>query len=822
MDDSSPPDFPSGPVSLVIPAYNEAAGIRQAIAEADTALARFAPDYEILVVDDGSQDATAAIVREAAQANPRLRLLQHEINRGYGAALRTGFEAARFDRVAFTDADCQFDLSDLARLVSLAERYPLVAGYRVNRQDPWQRRFYSWGYNLLVRSLLGTRVRDCDCALKVFRKEVLAELLPQTQGFFVNAEILTRARQRGHAVVEVGVRHRPRQHGRSKVSLSDIPRTLATLLPFWWTRVLFPGQRAGENGSTGERKKGTTGDREKAGSRSSPPPVLPFSSSFLLLVLVAGLLFFARLGCPLQEPQEARYAEIPRQMLAEGSWGVPVLHGQPYYDKPPLLYWLVMTSYTVFGVHDWAARLVPGSAAFLSVLLTYWWGRRTVGDRAGFVGALILCLSARYVQLGRLLTMDGLLCLWVVAALAAGHVAVQGARLQRGWWLLSAAAAALGLLTKGPVALVLVVPPLLVFQALDNRSARPGFGAWSVYLAAALGLAAPWFVWMAVSDPNFLGYFFWFHHAVRFLAPVDHEEPFWFYLPNLLLGMLPWTLLLPALVRFLLRRSGITMRRPAALGCFLLAFLWSLLFFSAAGCKRAAYILPAMPPLALALGCYLDAALPRERVRRAGAALWQRRSVLAYRATVLVVVVGLGIGLLAVLSGLRRPSDGLLLALIAGGVLAAALWRREGRRAAGSWALCGAATFALLLVGVHELLPSYARRFSLRGQVRPHAELGADPSLPVICYPRRWDSVSFYLGRSDVRVYTPDRRAALIAALQTQPQTLVFVKSGLHHRELMRALPPELEFVPRGRGGSVTVGLVRPRPEVSSSILTRR
>jgi glycosyltransferase involved in cell wall biosynthesis len=226
-------------LSLVIPAYNEEGGIREAIREADEALASLAHAYEILVVDDGSTDGTAEAAADAARARPHVRLLGHAQNRGYGAALRTGFEAARFDRIAFTDADRQFHLADLAALVPLTDRCPLAVGYRVNRQDPWRRRFYSWGYNVLVRWLLGTRVRDCDCALKVFRKEALAELLPESRGFFVNTEMLTRARQLGYEVAEVPVRHRPRLSGRSTVRLSDIPRTLWHLIPYWWTRVLF-------------------------------------------------------------------------------------------------------------------------------------------------------------------------------------------------------------------------------------------------------------------------------------------------------------------------------------------------------------------------------------------------------------------------------------------------------------------------------------------------------------------------------------------------------------------------------------------------------
>jgi dolichol-phosphate mannosyltransferase len=226
-------------LSLVIPAYNEEAGIGQAIAEASESLTEFAREFEILVVDDGSRDGTAEAVLEAANGRPWIRLLQHPENRGYGAALRTGFKAASYGLVAFTDADCQFFLSDLAWLLPLTREFPIVVGYRLGRQDPWLRRFMSWGYNRMVRTVLGTRARDCDCALKVFDRDVLGDLLPESRNFFANTEMLTRARQLGYPLAEVGVRHRPRSHGTSKVSLMDIPRTLATLIPFWWSCVLF-------------------------------------------------------------------------------------------------------------------------------------------------------------------------------------------------------------------------------------------------------------------------------------------------------------------------------------------------------------------------------------------------------------------------------------------------------------------------------------------------------------------------------------------------------------------------------------------------------
>jgi dolichol-phosphate mannosyltransferase len=338
----------------------------------------------------------------------------------------------------------------------------------------------------------------------------------------------------------------------------------------------------------------------------------------VVLVLAAAALSFSGLGCPLQEPEETLYAEIPRQMLVAGRLLVPVRHGQDYYDKPPLLYWLVMAAYRLCGVHDWAARLVPSGAAFLCVLVAYAWGKRAVGPRAAFAGALMLCLSPRWAQMARMVPTNSLLALWVTAALAAAHRALAGPRLSRRRWLLSALACGLGFLTKGPVALALVAVPALLYRLLDRRSARVGWGPWAAYLGLVALVGVPWLAFLAVRDPSFVYYFVWVHHVRRFLDPIDHPQPFWYYVPVLLLGMMPWALLWPGLVKHFVGRAGPgAPQRSGGLGFFLLAGAWSLLFFSAAGCKRPCYILPIMPRLALALGCYVDAACCLGQIRPA-------------------------------------------------------------------------------------------------------------------------------------------------------------------------------------------------------------
>jgi 4-amino-4-deoxy-L-arabinose transferase-like glycosyltransferase len=552
------------------------------------------------------------------------------------------------------------------------------------------------------------------------------------------------------------------------------------------------------------------------------------------LVLLATGLFGTRLGCPLLEPEETRYAEIPRQMLREGRFVEPVWHGAPYYHKPPLLYWLVMGSYRLFGVHDWAARLVPALAALATVLVTFAWGARAAGARTGFLAALVLCLSPRFVYLGRMLTLDGLLCLWVTAALAAAQFALGGPRLRWRWWLVSAVSCGLGVLTKGPVALVLVLVPVLLWRPLVKRFCRaeapgtsgswgtsevcgPPLRAWLAYLLVAGAVAGPWYLAAAVRDPQAAAGFFWQHNVQRYLAPLDHPRPFWFYVPGLLLGTLPWSLLLLPLARLLWRRDPAEAAlRPPALIFGLIASLWCLLFFSASGCKRAGYVLPCLPPLALALGCHLARSVrwgsaPQPADGRAA----RPRAGWAQAALLVALLLGAGGSLTAGHTGIWPVAQGHVTAGALGlGCVAALLWGgRLSERAA--WGLCAGTMLALALVAVDRVLPGYHRKFALRGQVRRHRDLAGDARLPVVCYPHRWDSVSFYLQRQDVTAYDPAHRGELLAALRASPRTLVFVKSersrdGCPLEDLLGALPPSLELVPRGRKGSVvTVGVVR-------------
>jgi len=203
---------PLSSLSFVLPALNEQANIGRAVS---AAIARLGSAGEVVVVDDGSTDATAALVSALAAGDPRVRLIRHGRRCGYGAALRTGFAAARFDWVVVWDADGQFDLCDLDRLAAHADTADVIVGRRARRSDPQGRVVLGALWSALVRGVLAVRVRDIDCGFKLLRRSLLARLPLRASGAAISAEILCHAARSGGRIVEVDVRHLPRAGGRA-------------------------------------------------------------------------------------------------------------------------------------------------------------------------------------------------------------------------------------------------------------------------------------------------------------------------------------------------------------------------------------------------------------------------------------------------------------------------------------------------------------------------------------------------------------------------------------------------------------------------------
>ena len=204
-------------LSYFFPAHNEEANLEGLVEEALATLPSIADEFEIIAVNDGSSDRTREIADRLAAANPGVvRVVHHDVNRGYGGALRSGFEAARFDLLCFTDGDRQFQVSDIARLTARmgeADAPDVVVGYRIKRADPFIRIAYARTYKIANRVFFGLRVKDVDCACKLFRRTALDGVRVESGGAFFSAELLIRTLQKERSIVEVGVPHYARTAG---------------------------------------------------------------------------------------------------------------------------------------------------------------------------------------------------------------------------------------------------------------------------------------------------------------------------------------------------------------------------------------------------------------------------------------------------------------------------------------------------------------------------------------------------------------------------------------------------------------------------------
>jgi glycosyltransferase involved in cell wall biosynthesis len=224
-------------LSIFFPAYYDEHNIPKVVEGALRVVGEMGiTDYEIIVVEDGSPDRTGEVADELAARHDRVRVIHHEVNQGYGAALRTGFLAAKLDYVFYTDGDNQFDLNELKKFVAVAPFTDIVAGYRVKKQYSRYRRFTSWVYNLILRSLFDIQDRDVDCAFKLYPTELFRQITIESRDAFIDAEIAIKARLLGYKATEIGVTHLPRLDGISTGARpSVIWRTVQEIYRFYST-----------------------------------------------------------------------------------------------------------------------------------------------------------------------------------------------------------------------------------------------------------------------------------------------------------------------------------------------------------------------------------------------------------------------------------------------------------------------------------------------------------------------------------------------------------------------------------------------------------
>jgi 4-amino-4-deoxy-L-arabinose transferase-like glycosyltransferase len=331
----------------------------------------------------------------------------------------------------------------------------------------------------------------------------------------------------------------------------------------------------------------------------------------LLLAVVLGIPFFQYLGgLPLIDPDEGRYAEIPREMLQSGDLITPTLNYVKYFEKPPLLYWINAASLKIFGMNEFGARFPSALCGLLTVLATYIIARQLYGRRTALISALILGTSAGFVLQSRIILTDMLLTFCLTAALGSFIVAAgrEGRRSRALPWYLFYLFCALATLAKGLIGMVFPAGIIFFYLLLGRR--------WNLLremrlipgLLLFLAVAAPWFVAVSLQNPEFAHFFFIREHFERFTSTVHGRyQPLWFFVPVLLGTMLPWSFFIPgALFRAWRDRH----QEESRAGMYLL--IWAaliFLFFSESSSKLIPYILPVFPPLALLVGRRIDLVL---------------------------------------------------------------------------------------------------------------------------------------------------------------------------------------------------------------------
>lgn len=334
-----------------------------------------------------------------------------------------------------------------------------------------------------------------------------------------------------------------------------------------------------------------------------------------LLVTIA-IIWFANLEYrTLIKPDEGRYAEIPREMVASGDWVTPRLNELKYFEKPPLQYWATATAYTLFGEHQWTSRLWAGLTGFAGILLVWFAGLRLFGREAAGYAALLLSSSLLYVLMAHINTLDMGVTFFLtlgIVGLLLGQVQADRKK-QRNWMLVAWAGLALAVLSKGLMGLILPGAALFIYCMVQRDFGVLKRMHWLPGLAVFFAITVPWFVLVMQANPEFFERFFIYEHYTRFTSTVHGRyHPWHYFIPILLAGALPWTMLMFDTMWRTLRNNAVPKKTFNSERFLLIWAVFIYVFFSISGSKLPSYLLPMFPVLALLMGKRI--AVMRERV----------------------------------------------------------------------------------------------------------------------------------------------------------------------------------------------------------------
>lgn len=351
-------------LSIFFPCINEAGNLENTVSNAEQVLKKLKLRYEIIIVNDGSTDITGQIAEKLVRENPKVRVIHHTKNLGYGEALKSGFYNSRYDTIVYTDGDGQFDFSEVTKLLEEIKDHDVVIGYRIKRQDSFLRRLFGKGWRLTLFVFFGLTLKDVDCGFKMVKREVLEKIehLESSRGAMINAELAIKAKKRGFKIGQIGVNHYPRISGRpTGANLMVIIKSYLDLFRLWWKlkdQKLF----------------------------------------FLLLIVVLAVAAFLRFY-KLSEymtflGDEGRDAIVIKNMLIDHHFpliGPPTSVGNIYLG--PLYYYMMVIPMAIFWLNPVAAAGLNAFLGVLTVAFIYYLGKTWFNRQAGLIAAYLYAIS---------------------------------------------------------------------------------------------------------------------------------------------------------------------------------------------------------------------------------------------------------------------------------------------------------------------------------------------------------------------------------------------------------------------------------------------
>lgn len=695
------------------------------------------------------------------------------------ATVAEAVESAYFETVAIVQGMPVVDSSRFDRMLDRINGDTFICDYQRVKSPAGYKRGLLLGQRLINRLLLKSEVGPFDHAVLLFQRshQTLAAVAEATQPDLTPGPVCVSIDRLVSGLKMAGKFHvlsvqdelATKPDAVLAVSSKTILSTATHGVRIWWNGVMFPNK---------------TLPLTQRSTRSNQRVKIV---GWVVLCLVTAILLNQNLHFALFEPDEVRNAQVSLNMIDTGNWMALELKNDHYWDKPPLVAWMTAVSFKTFGVSENAARFPGVVVSFLTIIATCAVGQRLIGFRAAWIASLLALLSLGVPFSGRYLTMDSTLTLLATVTFLAIYRGSFGRRFRQSWWGLAGVCVGLGLMTKGPVILVLCGVPAMLFSWLTGRPVFKTLKQSLYFFIPAMTIGFPWFLATVIATPEFLTHFVWQHHVVRFTEGISHQQPFWFYGPVILLLMFPASQLFWPLGKFLgTRKPAIRALRTDAHGYLFLTAGWVLVFFSCSQAKLPTYILPAVPMICLLMASVIDinvfAKLDRPSTKAEADALevqevdyienFYRRLPrwLALNMAAWVVILSV-----AVMGWLPEYGASLTVMIASAIVLVVATVLASNKRTDPytAWGAVGALGLFISVMLVNQIIPAIANTRSIQLAVAELKSTEGRKDSPVVYYARDKFATSMTLEGSDVVYFSSAQTEAAAAFVRSHPRAIV-------------------------------------------------